>query len=331
MEKFCISTLTHEAPQRKELLQKTIELFLLNTEGIFDWHVLVNSSTPEWEELGNTLSTQYSDRVNFKFYHSPTNLGPGGGINRLNKLTKNYEYTLFLEGDWYHTSQQSTNLPKNWLNLLIQYMDKNQDTDQILLRKYFHDTDDRMYGYGYWISKRNVDKVEEYKGLKLIHLIKKEYTNNPVIRRNQSFYSNEIFPLEEHIGEDGNSLEVKGNEKWGIAEIKAESKGFALKSLYLGYGAFVHGDGYSFKDYNHEGCGSCIYGLLKPVKEWCAMCPSDVDFTNFEIHQQLYEKWHGLKHEKGLSEQEELDLARSLIDNHRYSLEEIKSYFDSSK
>ena len=61
------------------------------------------------------------------------------------------------------------------------------------------------------------------------------------------------------------------------------------------------------------------------------MCPSDVDFTNFEIHQQKYEEWHRLKHEKGLSEEEELELARGLIDNHRYSLEEIKKYFAPSK
>jgi len=327
MKKFCISTLTHNSHGRKELLKNTIELFLKNTEGNFDWFVLVNSSNESWEILAQEITTQYSDRINFKFYHSSVNLGPGGGINKLNNLTKDYKYTLFLEGDWYHTSQQSTNLPKNWVQLLIQYMDQNPITDQILLRKYLHDTDDRMYGYGYWISKNNVEKIEEYNGLKLIHLVKKEYTNNPVIRRNSSFYSNEIFPLEEHIGEDGNSLEVKGNEKWGIAEIKAEHKGFALKSLYLAFGAFVHGDGFGFGDHDHTGCGDCIYGLLKPVPEWCAMCPSDVDFTNFENHQQKYERWHGLQHEKNLTKNQKLDLARTLIDNHRYSLEEIKKYF----
>ncbi len=330
MKKFCISTLTHDDNGRKELLEETIKLVIENTNTKYDWFILVNSSNESWVTHLNKLKDTYKERINFSFHHSPYNLGPGGGINKLNEITKDYEYTLFLEGDWYHTSQQSTNLPNNWVEILIQYMDENPKTDQILLRKYLHDTDDRMYGYGYWISERNVEKIEEYNGLNLIHLIKKEYTNNPVLRRNKSFYTYNIFPLEEHIGGDGNSLEVKGNEKWGIAEIRAESKGYELKSLYLGFGAFIHGDGYDlkkYKNYDHTGCGSCVYGLLKPVESWCAMCPSDINFTNFEHHQQKYEKWHGLVHEKGFSEDEKLKLARSLTTNHRYSLREIKKYF----
>lgn len=328
MKKFCITTLTHDAPGRKELLKNTIKLFLDNTEGNFDWKIVINSSNKDWKNLTQELINTYSNRVNFYIYHSPTNLGPGGGINKLNEYCKSYEYTLFLEGDWYHTSQQSTKLPKNWIQLLLQYLDANQEVDQVILRKYIDDIDDRMYGFGYWISQNNVKQVEEYEGLKLIHLLEKKYTNNPVIRRNQSFYDHNIFPLEEYIGEDGNSLEVKGNIEWGQAEIKAEPKGLELNSLYLGFGAFVHGDGYRFKDYDHKGCGDCIYGLLKPTIQWCSMCPSEVEFTNFEHHQNNYEAWHRLKHEKGLSEKEELDLAKNMVKNHRYSLKELKKYFD---
>ena len=72
----------------------------------------------------NELIIQHKDRVDFKIVHSNVNNGVGYGINRLNDLSIDYEYSLFLEGDWITLPKQYTNQDKNWLIRSLELMDK---------------------------------------------------------------------------------------------------------------------------------------------------------------------------------------------------------------
>jgi hypothetical protein len=189
-----------------------------------------------------------------------------------------------------------------------------------------------MYGYGYWITPENVLKVDG----NFIHLKHKKYTNNPVIRRTQHFFNKGIFPLNEFFKEDGNSLEVKGNPEWGQAEIIAEPKGYQLNSVYLGFGIFVHGDGWHYgTDWDNmepNGCGSCKYGLIYPNKYWCSMCSKNNDFTYFAQHQTKYETWLREMYGKGYTSAPEYDevrfnAAREGIENPQMIIEELNTKF----
>ena len=293
MKKFCITTLTHNASDRKRLLTETIKYFTSNTSyESLDWFILVNGSTENWKTLETKLISEYPN-INFTFEHSDINLGVGAGINKLNSLTEDYEYTLFLEGDWYCVPEHLSFINSEWLNTSLEYLDSNKDISQIVLRKYLDDTDDRMYGYGYFIVKENVIKIDKLNDVEFIRLVKREYTNNPHIRRNKDYYDNDIFPLDEFYDDDGTPTETsKNNPDWGQAEIKAEPKGFNINAVYIKFGKFIHGDGYHFElnEIVPTGCGNCKYGLMAPKKFWCYSCIDDGDFTQFTQHQQFFER-----------------------------------------
>ena len=74
----------------------------------------------------------------------------------------------------------------------------------------------------------------------------------------------------------------------GQAEIIAEPKGYQLNSVYLGFGIFVHGDGWHHDligdNMELKGCGSCKYGLIYPNKYWCVMCSKNNSFYLFCRH-----------------------------------------------
>ena len=333
MKKFCIATLTHNIEPRKDLLKNTIKLLVDNSSyPAFDWFVLINGYNDGWDQVIQELTDFHQNKINFKFILSEKNLGVGGGINYLNEETKDYEYTLFLEGDWYSVNTKFSGLSKEWIQECLNYLDNNQEISQVILRKYIHDTDDRMYGYGYWITPENVLKVDG----NFIHLKHKKYTNNPVIRRTQHFFEKGIFPLDEFFKEDGSSLEVKGNPEWGQAEIIAEPKGYQLNSVYLGFGIFVHGDGWHYGiDWDNmepKGCGNCKYGLIYPNKYWCAMCSKNNSFTYFAQHQTKYEAWLREMHGKGYTNDPEYDevrfnAVREGIENPQMTLEELNIKF----
>ena len=66
------------------------------------------------------------------------------------------EYTLFLEGDWITLPKNIAGFDSEWLNRSLEMMEAN-DIEQIQLRKYQHDIDNRQFGFAYWIANRNVE------------------------------------------------------------------------------------------------------------------------------------------------------------------------------
>lgn len=302
MKKVCIATLTHPAENREIFLDATVRSFVeaTNFEKL-DWYILVNGESQLLRDTCINLENEFKNRINFYFTFSDKNLGVGAGINAVNKQTVEYEYVYFLEGDWITLPSDISGFPKDWFNNTVEYFDSNQDIDQVLLRKYLNDLDDRQYGYGYWITKANVSKIEQVKDMTLLHLVKKEYTNNPVFRRNKTFYDAGIFPLNEFFNENGEAEEVKGGKSWGQAEIQAEPKGYQLKSGYFKFGNTVHCDQWpmqlSWEEikqkinscdlYDLPSYSKCKYGYIFLDKErMCSICDHTKDFTDLERHGQ---------------------------------------------
>lgn len=287
--KFCISTLTHSAPNRDKFLRLTIKTFLENTSlPKVEWYIHCNGFDQSIVDVVEEAKQLYSDKIVFHFTQSENN-GVGFGINRLNEQTEQYEYVLFLEGDWITIPTD-----ENWLNTCLSYMDSNSGVDQILLRRYLHDVDDRQFGFGYWIREDNINFINE----PFLHLKKKEYTNNPYIRRNKRFYEAEIFPLQEFII-DGQPTELKDRENWGQAELKAEPLGYKLHSVYLMMGTMVHCDHFPIYDdwetleQKKTKCihyNTCKYGYLFSNERFCGLCIKEASFSDLERHNQLYER-----------------------------------------
>jgi hypothetical protein len=300
MKKFCIATLTHDAPQRANFLQLTVESLMSSTSvPSVDWYVHSNGKNTEIVNTVDTLKTQYPS-VNFIFTYSDKNMGVGAGINALNSHLLDYEYVLFLEGDWI-TLPEHISGHTDWINSCIQYLDTNTNIDQILLRRYISDVDDRQYGYGYWINENNIKKINTTNNI-FLDLVKKEYTNNPHIRRNKKYYEVGIFPLNEFYDEDGNPTELKHMKDWGQAEIQAESKGESLGSTYLMFGNMVHCDMWEYgldwqrlsnlitgcDKYDVRGASKCKYGYLFPPERFCQVCDHNKNFTGLELHDRKY-------------------------------------------
>lgn len=300
---FCISTLTHNDTNRDIFLKKTIDSFIKNTEinHTIDWYIHCNG---ESELISNVITNSinlYNDKINFHYSYSIINNGVGAGINYLNNLTKEYKYTLFLEGDWV-TLPNEISGHKNWLEDSINYLEQNNHISQVLLRRYISDLDDRMYGYGYWIRKDNIKNIVTMEN-EYIELVKKEYTNNPHIRRNEDFYKVGIFPLNEFYDENGDPIEIKGKSMWGQAEIQAEFKGYSIKSSYLSLGNMVHCEHWDFyekydelynntktcKKYLDKGKLGCKYGYFFPDEKFCQICDHSKNFSDLERHEQEYE------------------------------------------
>jgi hypothetical protein len=300
--KFCIATLSHDAQLRAEYLERTIVSFLdanPNFEG--DWFIFLNSYNNELLEVTERLFNKYSN-VSWHLELSKKNLGVGAGINRLNKMTEHYEYVLFLEGDWTCLPQKISGLELNWINSLIRCFDSNLELDQMVLRRYQNDIDDRQFGYSYWLKEENLLKRNQFESLIYWNLSKKEYTNNPVFRRNKRFYEVGIFPLPEFFDKNGDAIEIKGNPNWGRAEIEKEPEGFQLNSAFLEFGAFVHDEHWRFKlDWDSyyaslKPCGyggesfKCKYGYITPEQYFCGCCPKNWKFTDLEKHNHYFEQ-----------------------------------------
>lgn len=302
--KFCISTLTHNDIHRDVYLKKTIDSFIKNTDfiGPIDWYIHCNGKNELINEVIKECIEKYHDLINFKYTYSENNMGVGVGINYLNNLIKDYEYVLFLEGDWICLpSEVSGHI--DWLNDCLNYLDNNKHISQVLLRRYISDLDDRQYGFGYWIKESNVKNIIQLKN-QYIELIKKEYTNNPHLRRNKDFFDYGIYPLKEFYNEDGSPAEIKGNRLWGQAEINAEPRGYEINSSYLTFGNMVHCEHWNYyekyeelynevstcKKYTNTGNTGCKYGYFFPNNKFCEVCDHSKNFTNLENHEQEYEK-----------------------------------------
>lgn len=297
MKKFCILTLTHESNNRPEYLKDTINSFLDNTEydEIIDWFIYINKTNSEFISTCNQLIDQYKNRVDFKIVHSNVNNGVGYGINRLNELSIDYEYSLFLEGDWRCMTFETSGQPNTWLKTGIELLDQNIDTEAVFLRRYMSDYESRSTGiFGrYWVDNT---KVELKNGVKYFIAPTNIYTNNPLIRRNKCFYDNKIFPLQEFLDSDGNPTELKINniiyENWGQAEIQAQPMNKKIKYIMLVWGNFCHIDNMdSFdkqtqkfveqestsgcKKYNN-GQSKCKFGYYNISPHFCTLCSTTI-------------------------------------------------------
>lgn len=296
---FCIATLTHPDTNRDKFLELTINSFLENTNisGI-NWYIYINGVSTEIFSKCNELQIKWKDRINLITIQSNTNLGVGAGINRLNNLIRDYKYTLFLEGDWITLPKDISGIDTYWVERSIDCM-KLLDLDQIQLRKFQNDTDNRQFGLAYWTNPKNViGYIGDY-----VLLNEREYTNNPHIRKNSTYYNLGILPLKEFYDERGNPTELKTSTHWGQAEIHAENKGKELKSAWLKGGNMVHCDHWHYNmDWEKvktdiTGCGyktnsviNCKYGFTFPKEQFCKQCDDTKDFTDLEEHNWRFEK-----------------------------------------
>jgi hypothetical protein len=295
---FCIATLTHNGEKRDTQLELTINTFLENTNIPFvKWFIFINGESEAIFNVCDTLRTKWKDKIDIIPIQSNINMGVGAGINQLNNYCRDYKYTLFLEGDWITLPENIAGFDKDWVNRSLEMMEAN-DVEQLQLRKYQNDTDDRQFGFGYWIADRNVESVTD----EFVFLKERDYTNNPHIRKNSAYYNLGILPLKEFYDESGNPTELKTSTQWGQAEIQAEALGRKLKSVWLKNGIMVHCDHWQYDDNFDKvietitGCGyetksaiTCKYGFTFPKEEFCTFCDNTKDFRNLEEHNWRFE------------------------------------------
>lgn len=308
MKKFCILTLTHESKNRPSYLKETVESFLDNTEydSIIDWFIYINKTNEEFLSVCNELMEKYKNKVNFKIIHSNVNNGVGYGINRLNELSNDYIYSLFLEGDWKCMSPEISGQPKTWLKTSIQLLDENLDTDAVFLRRYMNDYESRSTGIWAHYSVEN-SKILTKDNLRYFISPINAYTNNPLIRRNEYFYINKTFPLKEFFDKDGNPTELKidniMSNDWGMAEINTQPKHKKIKYIMLAWGNFCHIDNMNYFDTSTQafvssesmvGCkkykngqSTCKFGYYNIAPHFCALCSTNIS----ELHmEKMFEK-----------------------------------------
>ena len=307
MNKVCVSTLTHDAPDRAKSLKMTIENFYKNYHGPkIDWYILSNGYNQDIKDVTEWAVDNCSDKFRFDIELSAKNLGVGGGINKLNaKHDSTHEYTFFLEGDWINLPNDISGHSKDWFWNAVKLLDENKMIDQVQFRRFLDELDDRQYGYGFWIRKDNFERYIE-NGDKWMFVKEREYVNNPVLIRNSKFYDENVFPLGEYFDSDGNTLETKENpEMWGKAEIEAV-KNTKLNAAWLMFGNFVHAE--HFTEFNDDwdklresnlGCGkhkfglsTCKYGYLftRAFGGFCYGCKLSEGLHDHEKHQHRYER-----------------------------------------
>ena len=297
---FCVCTLTHSYKDRGRALKYTIKSFMDDYIGDrFEWFIWVNITNDEINESLKWAQETYSDKVKFNIHISNVNLGPGGGINRLNEWSKEYEYSIFLEGDWIKVPCKVAGVSHNWIQDSINFLEKHKDITHIQLRKYLDDMDDRQYTFGHWIRPENVEKVVDATGNKYVIMKERYYTNTPCLRRMSSYYDTGVFPLNEYYDENGNPTEHKGNKDWGQAEINASSR---MKAAWIQFGNFLHFEDWPYLDnwqayidsdfgckkYELRGHNGCKYGYMTPSEMFCGMCEYNKDFTDHVRHFQSY-------------------------------------------
>lgn len=100
--KCAIAILTHDAPDRAEALKYTLWSLATSTDlsGI-DIHVFFDHYNDDMlAALQDFLTGNQLPEVNLHLNENPEINGCGKSVNWAWEVTKNYEYTLFLEGDW---------------------------------------------------------------------------------------------------------------------------------------------------------------------------------------------------------------------------------------
>lgn len=295
---FCVCTLTHSTKGRGEALRYTIKTFMddyIHTP--FEWFIWVNITDDDINETLEWAKKEYEGRVHFNIHISDKNLGPGGGINRLNELSKAYEYSFFIEGDWITVPHRVSGFSHHWIQNSINFLERNPDIDHVQLRRYLDDLDDRQYAIAPWIRPENVERIEEGEN-RFVVMKERMYTNTPCLRKMSAYYAKGVFPLNEYYDADGNPTEHKGNPAWGQAELSAHD----MKAAWLEFGNFLHFEDWQYKDnwdqyledkfgcgvYDNIGPNRCKYGYMVPGHFFCAVCEKDEDLTQLVIHNERY-------------------------------------------
>ena len=300
MKKIAIQTLTYNNISRVKALYLTFKTFYDNYKGpVLDWFIILNGHNEDIVNLIEEHIKVLNDKFNIKYYVNSDNKGVGVGLNQLNDLCKEYEYTFLLEDDWINIPYYMSGHTENWFLNSVKLLDDNKDIDNIQFRRYLDDLDDRQYGYSHWLSISNL-KEQIFNGDEYFVFNKREYTNNPSMRRMKSFYEKGILPLNEFW--DGDiPLEIKGNDYWGQAEIVA-MKHTDIVTAWLYLGNFIHHENWKYDDdfvkwksegfgcgiNNMKGWNRCKYGYLFPGHYFCGVCVKDQTIHSLESHSNLY-------------------------------------------
>lgn len=282
MSNFCITTLTHNAPGRAPLLRQTIASFFQHTRlpEKPTWFIYFNGMSPEMESTATSLLEEFRDRAELVLIQSYQNRGVGYGINRLNEAASDFDYNLFIEGDWLCLHPDDSGQPGDWLEKSLEVMEHERDLDCLYLRRFVHPIDSRMTGLQGWYHQLE-RPVVSHNGLKYLVCRLPAYTNNPLLRRKSSF--ERIFPLIEPASE------LKGNPNWGCAEIDACRRlGLSerpwLQTGILVWGNFLHIesadhvlDPKTLRIKLHPLCSpqGCKWGYYQhPQPHFCCLCPA---------------------------------------------------------
>lgn len=284
-KKIAIAILTHKEVDRPDALLRCVSGLVNNTvhNSIVPIYLFSNGISDDLNcAIDYVKDRQYE---NFKIEQvkiNETNLGCSFGVNSANEMVRDYEYVLFIEGDWIMLNGTD----KNWLSDCIKHLDDNPEVDQIYLRRMQSSQETRCFYATVWFSHVSNDKFRETN----MHT----YTNNPVIRRNSKFYELGVLPL------PSIENEVKGTEQWGEAEIQHENKA-QLNSRIYKFGVFGHFDSWNYTLESQYGrgisfqkvirndrqlpCENCKFGFIECDEPgWCNKCKemNTLDYKSIE-------------------------------------------------
>lgn len=300
---LCIASLTHDAVGRGRALYLTYASFYRNTnwKGELEVHLFVNGQSDELSDAIEKIKTEFCDTTKEKYFSlsihvSEANLGCSIGVNSINEITKEFEYVLFLEGDWI-----CYDVDKNWLHDSLDLLKSHQDIDMIYLRMFENSYKIRHHGAQWAMKGVSLSQLET--GI-FRNIQDPIYTNNPMLRRNKRFFDTGILPLPEIPNETHES------ENWGKAENDTENapRGI-LNAVYYRYGVFIHydckeafTDDAVFVNNNEMHCpwfNKCKFGFIQDMEPiFCVGC----DTVSYEDIQDVDEKyihyWNTLNRKK---------------------------------
>lgn len=279
---YCIQTITHDYPGAGALLELVVDQFIQKTDitsstgAKLDWFIRANGINKDLQATLEHLPKKYSNVINWHIFVGQ-NLGVGAGINFLNQKCVDYEYLLFIEGDWVITSEVN----KDWLSSSLQILEENPEYEQVFLRRYYSDYEDRINGMSDYVNAKSFLGKVQKQGVDFLCLKEGLYTNNPSIRRQKEFFNRGFFPLNEYYDQEGKATEVKGTPDWGKAEIEARTS--SLKTFYLWPGIFRH-EGKPYYPLPKIPCTTCKYEFENAANWFCLSCSKDESFVDLLEH-----------------------------------------------
>lgn len=272
---LAIAFLVHDEVDSAHTALSTLNAFFkyTNIPDGTDVYVVINGHNTDVEDVIELFIKAYEPKVNFIIHQFEENLGCSSGVNHLANLTKEYEYTFFLERDW--ILLDSTR--RDWLTNAIDALEHTQ-SDIIYFRRLISSLEARQYyGKAPFILKNKF----LFGGVLYRETSMHIYTNNPHLRRNSSFFNAGVLPLPEVL------FETKHSHQWGAAEIAHENLPEGFKTLYQEYGCFVHYHPSYFENVSEFGhapamhplnqypikCEKCRFGFIyEHEPDWCMLC-----------------------------------------------------------